>query len=538
MRWAEWRPEVFVQARREGKPVLLSLTARWCHACHRMEEETWEDPGVAAQVERLTVPVRVDADARPDLYARYHLGGLPTTALLTPDGDFIRGGTFLAPPQFWAWLDSALADFAAGKRPAARANPPRAASGPLVDAVVTRLLRRADPEHGGFGAAPKLPEPHAIALLLRRWRATRDEALRRTAAAALDAVLQHLYDAHEGGFFRYAAGMDWSGPHTEKVSVDQAELCRLFLEAGAALGDARYVLAAGHSLAFLRARLSDGEGRIFSSLAAAPGYYAAPARDPERRPPVDSRRFADASAAAAMAAALLLAVTGEEMGFAHEYRAAAPSGCIPHRLDAAEGPAGLLRDQALGIAAAVDGYRLTGEAAWLDWARRAAEWTIATLWDDSATAFLAAPAGEEPWLPPMFPLVGNGEMAWALAALADHAGEAALREYARRAVEGLSAAALRSPAGPALALAALRLKEKPAEAELEAAPADPRARALARVALAALGPATVVRWKPGRSAALTLCAGDMCLPPLGEAAEILESLEDLGLAAGGIISVG
>src|SRR6266511_3878166 len=102
IRWEDWSAAAFARARAEGKPVLLSLTATWCHACHRMDDETWSDPGVAAAVERAAVPVRVDADARPDVYARFHLGGLPTTALLTANGDFIRGGTFLSRPQFFA----------------------------------------------------------------------------------------------------------------------------------------------------------------------------------------------------------------------------------------------------------------------------------------------------------------------------------------------------------------------------------------------------------------------------------------------------
>src|SRR6266478_1176012 len=173
IKWAAWGDEAFARARALGKPVLLSLTARWCHACHRMDEETWDDPGVAAAVERETLPVRVDADARPDVYGRYHLGGLPSTALLTPDGDFIRGATFLSRPQFFAFLEAALGDWRSGRRPARR--PPAAPRKPagLVDEVVERLVRRADLEHGGFGSAPKLAPVEALALLLARCRLVR-----------------------------------------------------------------------------------------------------------------------------------------------------------------------------------------------------------------------------------------------------------------------------------------------------------------------------------------------------------------------------
>ncbi len=242
LRWEDWGDAAFARARDTGRPLLLALTARWCGACHRMDAETWDDPGVAARVAEVAVPVRVDADARPDVYGRYHLGGLPTTALLTAEGDFLRGGTFLSPTQLFGLLDAAAADLRDGRRPAPRPRPapapgrpsapPAAASpGALVAEVVARLVHRADREHGGFGGAPKHPEPDAVTLLLRESRRRPDAALESIARAALDAIAQHLVDPEDGAFFRYGAAEDWSGPHTEKVTLDQAALIRLFLEA-------------------------------------------------------------------------------------------------------------------------------------------------------------------------------------------------------------------------------------------------------------------------------------------------------------------
>ncbi len=539
IRWAAWGEEAFARGRAERKPVLLSLTASWCHACHRMDDETWEDPGIAAAVERATVPVRVDADARPDVYGRYHLGGLPTTAILTADGDFVSGGTFLLPPQFLAFLERGLADFAAGRRPGRRATrspvrPPR-----LVDAMVALLRRRADPEHGGFGAAPKLPEVDALTLLLREWRAAGDVALKGIVNASLEAIARHLYDARDGGFFRYAAGADWAGPHTEKVAVDQAQLVRLFVEAGVALGEPRYALAGRHALAHARRRLADETGRVWASVAADPDYYEARrAERPGTMPAVDRRRFADAAAAMAAADRLVFATTGVEPGFQREFITAAPSGCVPHRLDAAEGPSGLLRDQALAIAAAVAGYRLGGDRASLDWAQRAADWSLARLWDPSASAFSAAPesAGPGPRLTPMFPLIGNGEMALALTELAAHTAEPGYRAAAESAVTALSADAARSPAGAALSLAAQRLERESAEADLAGVPGDSRARALARVTVAALGPTAVVRWTGGAAPGLTLCVRDLCLPSLADPQELLDSIVDVGLAPPGAMT--
>jgi uncharacterized protein len=538
--WREWGEEAFARARQSGRPVLLSLTATWCHACHRMDDETWDDPGVASAVMRETVPVRVDADARPDVYGRYHLGGLPSTALLTADGDFIRGGTFLSRPQFFAFLESALADRKADRRPSRRTPTVQATATKLVDDVIVRLVRRADLEHGGFGSAPKLAEVEALTLLLRRWRATQEVGLERILRASLDAFIDHLWDPRDGGFFRYAAAADWSGPHTEKVAVDQARITRLFLEAGCALGEPRYVETGCKVLAYTRQHLADQEGRVFASVAADPEYYA-PMKGSDDPPPIDRRRFADASAAMTAAAWFGLSVTGEPVTFRSEFRAAASDGAIPHRLDETDGARvrGLLRDQALGIESTLMEYRLTGDHALLDWAERAARWSVSHLWDEAAGAFRMAPVDTEaaPSLAPIFPLLANGEMAQTLVALDAHVGHAEFRRYAERVVQTLGPQALASPAGPAIALGAQALEDAPAEAEISGNPSDPRARDLARTILAAMGPATVVKWKAGAETAAAVCVRDRCLPPIKAPRELLRALVHAGLAPGGILDL-
>jgi uncharacterized protein len=489
-------------------------------------------------VERATVPVRVDADARPDVYGRYHLGGLPSTALLTADGDFVRGGTFLSCPQFFAFLETALGDWRRGRRPGHRAPARPRKHTSLADEVIARLLRRADLEHGGFGSAPKLPEVEALSLLLRRWRVSRDSRLERVLRSTLDAIIEHLRDPRDGGFFRYAAAADWSGPHTEKVAVDQARITRLLLEAGCALAEPRYVDAGRQGLAHARLRLADQTGRVFASIAADPERHAEalPADD---APPVDRRRFADAGAAMVAAAWFGLAVTGEPASFDAEFRAAAPDGAIPHRLDEPGGVFGLLRDQAVGIEATLMEYRLSGNPALLDWAQRAADWSIGRLWDDKVRAFRMAPADVNGALdlPPMFPLLANGEMALALAGLAAHVGCGEFRRHAESVVEALGQQALVSPAGPAVALAAELLEDRQPEADVSGDPADHGARDLARAVVAAMGSATVVRWRGGTEASVTLCARDLCLPPCRNPRELFQALVDSGLAPGGILDL-
>jgi uncharacterized protein len=327
----------------------------------------------------------------------------------------------------------------------------------------------------------------------------------------------HLVDPLDGGFFRYAAAADWSGPHTEKVTLDQAALIALFLEASIALEAPDYRHVALRALELARQRLADAEGRVYASIAAAP------------REAVDRRRFADAGAALARAGLLAATLTGEATGLVLEAPAVARDGGVPHRLDAPPAtatPRGLLRDQALSIAAAVDAYRLSGDPVLLDWASRAAEWSLAHLWDKGRGAFRDAPAvpGDRP-APFFTPLIGNGDMAQALLALADHGGEEKWRRVAADAVATLAAEAARSPAGATLALAAQRLASEPTVADIEGEPADPRAPALARAVVAALGPPAVVRWRASTAApCVTVCVGVLCLPALAEPSEVSETL--------------
>ena len=506
IRWEEWGAAAFARARDERKPVLLSLTATWCHACHRMDDETWSDPGVAAAVERAAIPVRVDADARPDVYARFHLGGLPSTAVLTDAAEVVRGGTFLSPLQCLGFLDASLGDWRAGRLPAPRPEPaarPAAAgaraegvsiAARLVDEVVERLRRRADLVHGGFGVAPKLPEPDGVTLLLRRGAATDDRELTRIARLTLDAIAEHLVDPDDGGFFRYGAAADWSGPHTEKLAVDQAALIRLYLKAAATLDEPRYADVARGALDHARRRLLDAQGRVLASIA------AAPALDEHGAPLIDRRRFADA-AAAMISAECAARAAGLAIDVDRELLASAPDGAVPHELGTADAAAalaaspdqtgappgeagtdasaamigarprdhgapataspitGLLDDQALAILAALDDHATTGAQASLDFALRVAAWSASHLLDPPSGAFAASPAvgPAEPALPPMQPLIANGRMALALSRLGAAAGRPDLTRLAHQVVESLAPRAARSPAGATLALAALAL---------------------------------------------------------------------------------
>ena len=284
VKWRPWGEPAFAEARRLGRPVLLSLSAVWCHWCHVMDETSYSDPRVIAAVNEHFVPIRVDNDRHPDVNRRYNMGGWPTTAFLAPSGDVLTGGTYLPPEQMLESLARVKAFFDANKAKiaalegecatdgdgSARA---RITGGPLTPElalealegdpdvpgdvsaeVAVEVVRGFDPMYGGLGAEPKFPQPDVFGFMLAYGtlrgagdpdhvpeggsallRPTRvQEVVRATLMAMAGGG---LYDAVEGGFFRYATQRDWTVPHYEKMLEDNARLVLLYLEASLYAGD-------------------------------------------------------------------------------------------------------------------------------------------------------------------------------------------------------------------------------------------------------------------------------------------------------------
>ncbi|HTX68198.1 MAG TPA: DUF255 domain-containing protein [Thermoleophilia bacterium] len=278
IKWRPWGEPAFAEARRLGRPVLLSLSAVWCHWCHVMDETSYSDPRVIAAVNEHFVPVRVDNDRHPDVNRRYNMGGWPTTAFLAPSGDVLTGGTYLPPEQMLESLARVKAFFdanavkiaalegecAADGDGAARSRitgKPLAADlalealegdpdvpGDISAEVALQVVRAFDPLYGGLGAEPKFPQPDVFVFMLAygMLRGAGDpdhvpeggSALLRPARvhevvrATLTAMAEGgLYDPVEGGFFRYATQRDWTVPHYEKMLEDNARLAGLYLEA-------------------------------------------------------------------------------------------------------------------------------------------------------------------------------------------------------------------------------------------------------------------------------------------------------------------
>jgi len=294
--WYPFGPEAFERARALDRPILLDIGAVWCHWCHVMDRESYENPEVARLINEMFVAVKVDRDARPDIDARYQRavqtltgqGGWPLTAFLTPAGKVFFGGTYfpavgsagrpglkqLLPRVFEAYRDNKDRVLAAADSLAQHLQTYESASnqaGEVTPGLLEKLLDAVredfDPEYGGEKGAPKFPHGSVIQLALDRYAATRDLALLEVAEKTLDTMARGgLRDQIHGGFYRYSTDRFWHVPHFEKMSYGQAELLAAYAQAYQITGKPLYREAAEEIIAYLTDMLSDqSEGGFYAT---------------------------------------------------------------------------------------------------------------------------------------------------------------------------------------------------------------------------------------------------------------------------------
>jgi uncharacterized protein len=293
--WYPWGAEALARARHENKPLLLSIGYSACHWCHVMARESFEDPEIAAVMNRDFVPVKVDREERPDLDQIYMRavqamtgsGGWPMTVFLLPDGTPFFAGTYFPPsdrfgmPSFRRVLQAVAEAFAtrqadvqatAGqvrdflRRPAIPLAQGTLAPA-LLDEAYAGLVRNFDPDHGGFGGAPKFPQPMLVDLLLRTAVRTGERQPIEMSVKTLSAMARGgIYDQLGGGFHRYSVDERWLVPHFEKMLYDNALLPLAYLGAWQLTADPLFRRIAEETLAFVSRELRSGEGGFYSSL--------------------------------------------------------------------------------------------------------------------------------------------------------------------------------------------------------------------------------------------------------------------------------
>ncbi len=287
VQWHPWGDDAFARAKAEDKPVLLDIGAVWCHWCHVMDRESYENAETAAIINEHFVAVKVDRDERPDVDARYQAavqaisgqGGWPLTAFLTPDGHPYFGGTYFpnderygrpgfgrvleTMAQVWKErrqeaLESASSVMAAIEQSETFSGPAAETTLGLVDKIAGSMLSQFDARHGGFGSQPKFPQPAALDLLL-------EVAMNRDNEQARDAFLTTLekmgcggvYDHLAGGFHRYSVDERWVVPHFEKMLYDNTELLRNYVHGFQSYVREDFKSVANHIMYWLDSHMTD-----------------------------------------------------------------------------------------------------------------------------------------------------------------------------------------------------------------------------------------------------------------------------------------
>jgi uncharacterized protein len=293
--WYPWGPEALARARDEDKPIFLSIGYAACHWCHVMERESFEDAATAADLNRDFVAIKVDREERPDLDQVYMAavqamtggGGWPMSVFLTPDGKPFYGGTYFPPqpahgmPAFRqvlagvvkAWQDERPEVIAAGGRMVASliehnqtASADQAPTRELLDTATAAIEASFDATNGGWGRAPKFPQPMTIEYLLRRAVATGDPRPLAVARRSLDAMAAGgIHDQLGGGFHRYATDPVWLVPHFEQMLYDNAQLARAYIHASALTGDDGYRDVAAGTLDYMIRELRRDDGTFAAS---------------------------------------------------------------------------------------------------------------------------------------------------------------------------------------------------------------------------------------------------------------------------------
>ncbi len=293
--WYPWGEEALARAQSEDRPILLSVGYSACHWCHVMEHESFADPQTAALMNENFVNIKVDREERPDVDSLYMQavqqmtghGGWPMTVFLLPDGSPFYGGTYF-PPQPRHGLPSfgqvllGVADAYRHRRDEVLQGadslrdiltrgmsvnpPPESVDAGVLQKAFQTMTARFEPTWGGFGGAPKFPQPMILDFLLRFWARTgTPEALQMTEHTLDTMARGGIYDQVGGGFHRYAVDAQWLVPHFEKMLYDNALLTRVYLRGYQATGREDFQTIVEEALGYVTREMTHAEGGFFSS---------------------------------------------------------------------------------------------------------------------------------------------------------------------------------------------------------------------------------------------------------------------------------
>ena len=288
--WYPWGEEAFAKARKENKPIFLSVGYSTCHWCHVMEHESFENPQVARILNDNFVCIKVDREERPDVDRVYMTfvqattggGGWPMSVWLTPDLKPFFGGTYYPPSQFTSLLEKIAASWKADRdkivasgdaitRQLRQFTETTRSAGvalekSLLDKTYDQIKSGYEPKYGGFGGAPKFPRPVALNFMLRYYAQTgTKDALDMSLFTLRKMADGGMHDPIGGGFHRYSTDTRWHVPHFEKMLYDQAQLVGSYLDAYQITHDKFYADVARDILAYVQRDMTGDQGQFFSA---------------------------------------------------------------------------------------------------------------------------------------------------------------------------------------------------------------------------------------------------------------------------------
>jgi uncharacterized protein YyaL (SSP411 family) len=554
--WRAWSPEVFAQAKRENKFILLDLEAGWCHWCHVMEEVTYRDPQVGRLLAARYIPVRVDQDSRPDLANRYEDYGWPATVIYAPDGsELVKRQGYIPPQPMIALLQAVIDDPTPGPSVRPERSVTAATATVLGDERRAVLLRAwaegYDDKAGGWGFRHKYLDWDSVELAMRL-AARGDE---RAAHMARDTLrLQHkLLDPVWGGVYQYSVGGDWNEPHFEKIVQMQAENLRIYAQAEARWQDPANEEMLRGLTSYLGGFLTSPDGVFFTSQDAdlVPGehsaeYYALDDRGRRARgiPRIDRHVYARENGWVIAALCQLAATTGRAADRGAAERAARwvlthralPGGGFRHDEHDEAGP--YLGDTLAMGRAFLALHQLTQDRAWLDHATAAAEFLAAHFSRKGESGFASSDTTVNAFPAPRPQFDENVGVARFGTALAAATGRAEFRTMAAVALRWLLAPGQAEGRGfyvAGLLLAEEDARTDPIHVAIVGRRDDPVAQAMFAAALRVPEAHKLIEWWDRRAgpaprgediypvmdhAAAFLCANGACSSPIPDAAAL------------------
>jgi len=424
--WLEWNKESFEKSKKEDKPILLDLTAVWCHWCHVMDSTSYSDDKVAEIINKDFIPIKVYIDKRPDIRDRYNMGGFPSTIFLDSNGSIITGDTYVPPERFKLMLDGIKNSYKNNKNTKKLAEPiflsdtnvvskkfnDRHASEQnelahtllkffdenIIKEILLSIEDNFDKFYGGFGVQPKFPSPEVLDLLFMQYQKTKNKKYLGMALKTLDGMYDGIYDKIDFGFFRYSVTQDWKMPHYEKMLDTNAGLLRNYAVAFNITKDEKYKKIAIETMSYINKFLSEQKnGGFYGSQDADEEFYnlSPEERKKKQQSYIDKTVYIDWNSMMVSSYIKAGAILNDEkvIKFALKSANFILNNCynqkngISHFFDRRANINGLLADNIYFLNCLIDAYFINQDKKYLDKIKEIAEFILENFYDENDGGF-------------------------------------------------------------------------------------------------------------------------------------------------------